>query len=159
MFLAKVVLKIFSKFTEEHPYRSMISMKLQSNCIEITLWHRCSLVNLLHVFRIFFYKNTYGGLLLICNTFAVLTISAKSCIHIETTHDWFLYELQHGLKWDTDAIRQNMFPRKGFLRICWLITSDNPIEFQNEIIVYENFPIFFTRSIAFWFFKPDLYRL
>ena len=31
---------------------------------EITLWHGCSPVNLLHIFRIPFYKNTSGGLVL-----------------------------------------------------------------------------------------------
>ena len=35
-----------------------------SNFIEITLWYGCSPVNLLHIFRTPFYKNTYGGLLL-----------------------------------------------------------------------------------------------
>ena len=32
--------------------------------IEITLWHGCSPVNLLHIFRITFPNNTSGGLLL-----------------------------------------------------------------------------------------------
>ena len=40
------------------------SIKLTSNVIEITLWRRCFPINLQHVFRINFYKNTYGGLLL-----------------------------------------------------------------------------------------------
>ena len=38
--------------------------KLQSNFIEITLRHGCSLANLLHIFRTFLPKNTSGGLLL-----------------------------------------------------------------------------------------------
>ena len=58
------VLKIFSKFTGEPLYRSVISIKLQSNFIEITLWHGCSPVNLLNLFRIPFSKNTDRGLLL-----------------------------------------------------------------------------------------------
>ena len=37
--------------------------KLQSNFIEITLWHECSPENLLHIFRTPFYKNTSKGLL------------------------------------------------------------------------------------------------
>ena len=37
VFLRKVVLKIWSTFTGEHPCRSPISIKLQSNFIEITL--------------------------------------------------------------------------------------------------------------------------
>ena len=45
----------------EHPWRSVISIKLQSN---ITLLHGCSPVNSLHIFRPPFYKNTSGGLLL-----------------------------------------------------------------------------------------------
>ena len=36
VFLGKGVLKIYSKFTEEHPCRSAISIKLQSKFIEIT---------------------------------------------------------------------------------------------------------------------------
>ena len=56
VFLGKRVLEICSKFTKEHPCRSVISVKLQSNFIEITLWHGPSPVNLLHVFRTPFYK-------------------------------------------------------------------------------------------------------
>ena len=57
VFLEKAVLKICSKFTGEHPCRSVISIKLQSNLIEITLRHGCSAVNLPHVFRTLFTKN------------------------------------------------------------------------------------------------------
>ena len=44
-------LKTRSKFTGEHLYGSVISIKLLCNFIEITLRHGCSLVNLLHIFR------------------------------------------------------------------------------------------------------------
>ena len=64
MFFGKDVLKIYNKLTGEHPRRSVISIKLQSNFIEITLWHGCSPVNLLYIFRTPFYRITYGGLLL-----------------------------------------------------------------------------------------------
>ena len=64
VFLRKGVLKIGNKFTGEHPCRSAISMKLLSNFIEIPLWHRCSPVNLPHIFRTPFSKNTFRGLLL-----------------------------------------------------------------------------------------------
>ena len=63
MFLREGVLKICSKFTGEHPCRSVISVKLQSNFIEITLCHGCSPGNLLHIFRTPFSKNTSGWLL------------------------------------------------------------------------------------------------
>ena len=50
VFLRKGVLKICSKFTGERPSRSVISIKL--------LWHGCSPVNLLHIFRTPLTKNT-----------------------------------------------------------------------------------------------------
>ena len=57
VFLRKGVLKIGRKFTREHPCRSVIS-----------IWNRTSAwvspVNLLHIFRTHFLKNTCGWLLL-----------------------------------------------------------------------------------------------
>ena len=64
VFLEKAVLKICSKFTGEHPCRSVISIKLLCNFIKIPLQHGSSPVNLLHVFGIPFSKNTSGRLLL-----------------------------------------------------------------------------------------------
>ena len=64
VFLGKGALKIWSKFTREHPFQKVISIKLQSSLIEITLRHGWSLVNLLHIFRTFSPRNTYGWLLL-----------------------------------------------------------------------------------------------
>ena len=54
MFLLNGVLKICIKFTGEHPCRSLISIKLLCNFIEIALQHGCSPVNLLHIFRTIF---------------------------------------------------------------------------------------------------------
>ena len=65
MCLGKSVLKIGSKFTRDHPCRSVILIKMQSNVIGITLRHGCSPVNLLHIFRIPFLKNTSVWLFLI----------------------------------------------------------------------------------------------
>ena len=65
IFLRKCVLKISSKFTGEHPCRSVISIKLLYNFIKITLQHGYSPVNLLHIFRTLFLKNTSGRLLLL----------------------------------------------------------------------------------------------
>ena len=64
VFLGKGVLKICSKFKGKHTWGSVISIKLQSNFIEITLWHRCSPVNLMHILGTSFFKNTSGWLLL-----------------------------------------------------------------------------------------------
>ena len=70
VFLRKGVRKICGKFTGEHPCRSAISIKLQSNFIEIALRHGCSSVNLPHIFRTPSPRNTSGWLL----TFIVKTM-------------------------------------------------------------------------------------
>ena len=54
VFLGKGVLKIYIKFTGDTHAEVWI---------QITLWNGCSPVNLLHIFRTPFYKNTHGGLL------------------------------------------------------------------------------------------------
>ena len=59
-FLEKGILKIWSKFTREHPSRSSISIKL----LEIALRQWYSPVNLLYIFRTPFPRNTSGWLLL-----------------------------------------------------------------------------------------------
>ena len=64
MFLGKGVQKICIKFTGEHPCRSVISIKLFCNFIEITLRQLVSPFNLLHIFRTLFPKDTSGRLLL-----------------------------------------------------------------------------------------------
>ena len=64
VFLVKGVLKICSIFTGVHPCQSVISIKLLCSFIEITLCHGCSPINLLHVFKTRFSKNTSGRLLL-----------------------------------------------------------------------------------------------
>ena len=64
MFLGKGVLKICSKFTGEYPCQSAISIKLLCNFIEIAFQHKFFPVNLLHISRTPFLKNTSGSLLL-----------------------------------------------------------------------------------------------
>ena len=64
VFIGKGVMKICSKFTGEHPCLSVISVKLLCNFIEITLRYGCSPVNLMHIFRTPFPKNTSGRLVM-----------------------------------------------------------------------------------------------
>ena len=84
VFLRKGVQKICSKFTGEHPCRSVISIKLQSNIIEIALRHGCSPVNLLHIFRTPFLRNTSERMLLTFKSWRMkcLTIDEKITIFI-----------------------------------------------------------------------------
>ena len=55
--------KVFWKYATNLQEKTHAEMWLLSNCIEIMLWYGCSPVNLLHIFRTPFYKNTSGGLL------------------------------------------------------------------------------------------------
>ena len=93
VFLGKVVLKICSKFPEEHPCRSVISIKLQSSFIEITLRHKCSPVKLLHIFRTSFFKNTSGWLLLliIYKNWHLLAINAQQSSSGLLPKHWFKF--------------------------------------------------------------------
>ena len=68
-------LKICGKFTGEHPCRSVISIKLHSNFIEVTLRQGCSPVNVLNIFRTLFPKNTSGWLLLQKGTICTQTVT------------------------------------------------------------------------------------
>ena len=64
MLLGKSILKICRKFTGEQTCQSVISVKLLYNFIQIALQHGCSPVNLLHIFKTHFLKNTSGRLFL-----------------------------------------------------------------------------------------------
>ena len=78
VFLRKSVLKICRKFTGENPCRSVISINLQSNFVEITLRQLCPPVNLQQIFRTHFPENTSGGcraLWSIVKTFLPLSFS------------------------------------------------------------------------------------
>ena len=81
-FLRKVILSMCSKFTGEHPFRSVILIKLQSNFIEIALWHGCSPVNLLYIFGTPFPKNTSRRLLLYLKVSA-LTLFVKDKLSLK----------------------------------------------------------------------------
>ena len=63
-------------FSGGHLCWSVVSMMLLCNFIEIALWHRFSAVNFLHAFRTLFYRNSYGGLLLLkwATPFVILSL-------------------------------------------------------------------------------------
>ena len=107
VFLGNSVLKICSKFTEEHQYQCLISIKLLFNFIEIILRHGCSSVNLLHIFRTPFYNNIYGGLLLKLNTCGQTAAKLRL-----KTKDTFVHEnIQCYSKFETQM--------KGHSRFRW----------------------------------------
>ena len=77
VFLGKGVLKACSKYTAEYPCRSVISIKLIFNFIEVTLCHGRSPVNLMHIFRTSFPKSSTGGLLSYCQFLNIETFCLK----------------------------------------------------------------------------------
>ena len=60
LFLGEGVLRICRKYAGEHPCKIVILIKLLCNFTETTLQHGCTPVNLLHIFRKSFPKNTSG---------------------------------------------------------------------------------------------------
>ena len=78
--LGKGILKICSKFKGERPCQSAISIELVCNFTKIALWHGCSPVNLLHIFRTPFPKNNFGGLLLLSHDLLIPILNAYRSI-------------------------------------------------------------------------------
>ena len=82
LFLRIGVLKLCRKFTGEHRYRSVISIKLLCKFIEITFRHGCSPLNLLHIFRTPFPRNTSWWLLLILLRFQNKYVNIESLFQV-----------------------------------------------------------------------------
>ena len=97
VFLRKGVLNICSKSTGEHPCRSVISIKLLCNFVEIALRHGYYPVNLLHIFRTPFPKNTSGWLLLKYQSIRLNSILLKE-YNLERTWVWS-YVFQNMPSW------------------------------------------------------------
>ena len=116
VFFRKGFLKIWSKFTGEHPYRSVISIKLQSNFIETTLRHGCSSLNLLHIFRTPFYKSTYGGLLL----------ANEVLLHCIWHEIQITFKILHAL--------ENVISCKQHSLFCLLVTALNLNSVQSGLV-------------------------
>ena len=107
VFLLKGVLKICSKFTGEHPCRSII---------EITLPHGCSPVNLLHIFRKPFTKNTSERLLLIKQKYIYLAIRAPFHTHFHVSIFYFSFNI----------VDSKVFLRHLFLLFCFFLLLNAP---------------------------------
>ena len=76
--LQKMCSAYMQQIYRKHPCRSVSSVKLQTNFIEITVPHGCFPVNLLHICRNAVLTNTYGELLLqICVPYFSIQIRVK----------------------------------------------------------------------------------
>ena len=97
VFLKKGVLNICSKSTGEHPCRSVISIKLLCNFVEIARRHGCYPANWLHIFRTPFPKNISGLLLLKYQSIRLNSIMPKE-YNLERTWVWS-YVFQNMPSW------------------------------------------------------------
>ena len=101
-------------YRRKHSSRSAISIKMLCNFIEIALRHGCSPVNLLHIFRTPFPKNTSGGLcLIIChNENLMLRTVVKGFYFKEVRGEeiWAIYLLKN-----TAFLCKNIFEFRLFL--------------------------------------------
>ena len=128
--LRKDVLKICSKFTTEQPCQSVITIKLFCSFIEITYWQGCSPVNLLHIFKTPFCKNTSVGLLLsIWVRFFFL--KRRNCVHSmsyqsNVTLEWLEICSNYAVKHQNDNKAANLLT---FLNLL----SANPTKWSNTL--------------------------
>ena len=95
-FLRKGVLKTCSKFIGEQPCRSVISIKLLCNFIEIALRHGCSPANVLHIFRTPFPRNSSRWLLL---NLSCLYAQDLKCSSVATNENKCLFKSLLGFYW------------------------------------------------------------
>ena len=83
--LRKICSENMQQIYRRTPMWSVISIKLFCNFTEIPLRYGYSPVNLLHIFRTSFYKNTYGRLLLLLSE--TVTIG-KNFLNLSVTHSF-----------------------------------------------------------------------
>ena len=148
VFLRKSVLKICRKFTGERPCQSAISIKLQSNFIEIALWHGCFPVNLLHIFRTSSLKNTSGWLLLTIevksNSILIFKL-LKKCINdkiqdLEWTDffsfcsffkdEYIIKEILHGLLSNIKSFHPRWDNIRPWFALLSILTSSESVQKQ-----------------------------
>ena len=102
----------------ENMQQSYRTTPMQSNFSEITLWHWCSPVSLLHIFRTPFPKNTSGWLLL-CYT--------KMIVQWTLSGIWMSYYSGKNVLNSAQKMIKNFFVKfdqiHSFLdRFCWILT-------------------------------------
>ena len=95
-------------YRKKHPCRNVISRKLFCNFIEITRRYGCSPVTLLHIFRIFFTKNTSGWLLLLFEIIISLTIIVKVVTFIIAQFTWLCCSKWSGNKDDYSSLNKDI---------------------------------------------------
>ena len=130
VFLEKGVLKTCDNFTGEHPCQSVISITLLCNFIEIALRHGCSSVNLLHISRIPFSRNTSGWLLLLIKTYNSKHDKHRRPRNVRNINSvLFIYSCTLDFcqcVYIFRSSRREVFLKKGVLKICSKFIWEHP---------------------------------
>ena len=136
VFLRKGVLKICSKFTGEHPCRSGISIKLLKSHFSMGAFP----ANLIHNFRISFYKKNYGGRLLDIgfSLFSILTTSIEK----KRNFEYKIYRTKQARihKHNISKFRKTFAISKYSIKKTWI-----SISFLKTIFCYIIFYPVFTK--------------
>ena len=156
------------QITGEHPCRSVISIKLQSNFIEITLRPGCSPINLLYIFRTLFTKNTYRWLLLTYIVLVLLLLLNKIKFRLinrnflsNTTNKAILFFRNTKRAIDIYDVTMNKFYNYD--------TNESKIRFSVDLTNYQHIPMinmsqifrknFFFRNLSVLFYLATLLGL
>ena len=117
----------------------MISIKLQSNFIEITPRHGCSPVNLLHIFRTPFPNNISGGLLLYVQFYAPKCTGLLLCSKQKHRKYLFFFKIfQKRVRWL--RVNENKITNKNAFNWDYLGITLNEIK-TNKFLFKDFFKI------------------
>ena len=129
VFSGKDALKIYNKFTGEHPCRSVISINLQCNFFEITLRHECSLVHFLHIFGMnFSYEHLCRAALLNTGVIEKLIMAKNGYkgLRSKRLNSWATPgTLNFNLSTKSRNSPPEVFLGKGVLNICSKFTGEH----------------------------------
>ena len=119
----------YAAYLQENTHAEVrFQLKFQSNFIEITLWHGCSPVNLMHIFRTPFPKNTYGRLLLIQFSSSINYLVYRSCFDTWTASSSVLREINN-------CFITNEISKKWIINLlgaCLINSKNIPINAKNH---------------------------
>ena len=117
------------------PCREAISINLLCNFIEVTLRHGCSPVNLLHIFRTPFLKNTSGWLLLTEPSKMISTGNHQQGRYLNAMLIYCCFDVCTGELFYGEILSWYKF---SFFNIFLILRSRNQISCHSLMIVHKN---------------------
>ena len=141
-----------SKFTVEHPCRSVISIKLQNIFIEITFRNGCSSENLLYIFTAPFPRNTSEELLLELQIRIFSFTLHKICLNTGFLSENLYSGIRYAMKRFVifQIFFQKQSSRVALQKRCW------PTTFSKDRLLHRCFPVNFAIFLITPFFTENL---